>query len=94
MSVSSDLPQLRLRLVLGRSIAVGPGKADLLAAVAETGSISAAGRAMSMSYKRAWYLIDTMNRCFRAPLVEANKGGKGHGGAGRIDSGRIAREKR
>jgi molybdate transport system regulatory protein len=81
MTVSPDSPRLRFRLVLGRSIAVGPGKADLLAAVAETGSISAAGRAMGMSYKRAWYLIDTMNKCFREPLVQASKGGKGHGGA-------------
>ena len=81
MTVTRDLPHLRFRLVLGRAIAVGPGKADLLAAIAETGSISAAGRSMNMSYKRAWYLIDTMNRCFREPLVQASKGGKGYGGA-------------
>lgn len=81
MTTSSSYPRLRLRLVLGQSIAVGPGKADLLAAVAESGSISAAGRLMGMSYKRAWYLLDTMNRCFREPLVAASKGGKGHGGA-------------
>jgi molybdate transport system regulatory protein len=73
--------RLRFRLMFGRAIAVGPGKADLLTAIAETGSIAAAGRAMDMSYKRAWYLIDTMNRCFREPLVQATKGGKGHGGA-------------
>jgi molybdate transport system regulatory protein len=81
MANSPDFPKLRFRLVLGRSIAVGPGKADLLAAVAETGSITAAGRSMGMSYKRAWYLLDTMNKCFREPLVSASKGGKGHGGA-------------
>ena len=83
MTVIPDSPRLRLRfrLVLGRSIAVGPGKADLLAAIMETGSISAAGRSMDMSYKRAWYLIDTMNRCFKEPLVHASKGGKGHGGS-------------
>jgi len=68
-------------LILGQSIAMGPGKADLLAAIAETGSISAAARSMSMSYKKAWYLIDTMNRCFKSPLVETSKGGRGHGGA-------------
>lgn len=73
--------RLRVRLVLGRSIAIGPGKADLLAAIAETGSIAAAGRSMGMSYKKAWYLIDTMNRCFREPLVVASKGGSGRGGA-------------
>lgn len=81
-------PRLRLRLVLGRDIAIGPGKADLLAAVAATGSISAAGRSMGMSYKKAWYLLDTMNRCFREPLVEASKGGRGHGGASLTSMGR------
>jgi molybdate transport system regulatory protein len=67
--------------MMGREIAVGPGKADLLARLQETGSISGAARALGMSYKRAWYLIDTMNRCFHAPLVEAVKGGRAHGGA-------------
>lgn len=81
MTNSEDSPRLRFRLILGRSIAIGPGKADLLAAVAETGSISAAGRSMGMSYKKAWYLIDTMNRCFHEPLVIANKGGSDRGGA-------------
>jgi molybdate transport system regulatory protein len=76
-------PELRprLRLMRGKAIAVGPGKADLLAAIAETGSIAAAGRRLGMSYKRAWYLLDTMNRCFCAPVVQANKGGRGRGGA-------------
>jgi molybdate transport system regulatory protein len=81
MASDSLQPRLRFRLVLGRSIAIGPGKADLLAAIAETGSISAAGRSMGMSYKKAWYLIDTMNRCFREPLVVASKGGSARGGA-------------
>ena len=74
----SELPRLRLRLHRGRSVMVGPGKADLLAAVAATGSITAAGRTMGMSYKRAWLLVDTMNRCFREPLVAAAKGGAGN----------------
>lgn len=77
----SVLPRLRLRLLLGQSVMIGPGKADLLAAVAATGSISAAGRIMGMSYKRAWLLVDTMNRCFREPLVVAAKGGTGGGNA-------------
>jgi len=47
---------------------------QLLEAIRETGSIAAAGRAMGMSYKRAWHLVDTMNRCFASPLVEASKG--------------------
>jgi molybdate transport system regulatory protein len=71
----------RLRIVLEPDIAIGPGKADLLDGVRTTGSIAAAGRAMGMSYKRAWYLIDTMNGCFRAPLVEATRGGRAGGGA-------------
>ena len=78
---SPEPPRLRLRLHLGRSVMVGPGKADLLAAVAAAGSITAAGRAMNMSYKRAWLLVDTMNRCFREPLVTAAKGGAGGGNA-------------
>ena len=71
----------RLRILLGSAIAIGPGKADLLAAIAATGSISAAGRRMAMSYRRAWLLVSTMNRCFRSPLVETAKGGARHGGA-------------
>jgi len=72
---------VRLRIVLERNIAIGPGKADLLEAIGAAGSISAAARGMGMSYKRAWLLIDTMNRCFRAPLVESAKGGSSGGGA-------------
>ena len=74
-------PVARLRIVLGRDIAIGPGKADLLEGIRETGSIAAAGRRMGMSYKQAWLLIDTMNRCFSKPLVEAVKGGRSGGGA-------------
>lgn len=71
----------RLRVLLGEAIAIGPGKADLLEAIERTGSISAAARAMGMSYRRAWLLIDTMNRCFRAPLVATSAGGRRGGGA-------------
>lgn len=73
--------RLRVRVVLGPDVALGPGKADLLEGIEQTGSIAAAGRRMQMSYKRAWYLIDTMNRCFVEPVVSARKGGKGSGGA-------------
>ena len=73
---------LRLRVVLERDIAIGPGKADLLEGIAATGSISAAAARLGMSYKRAWLLVDTMNRCFRTPLVAATKGGESGGGAG------------
>ena len=77
----------KLRILLGAEIAIGPGKADLLDAVARTGSISAAAREMGMSYRRAWVLVDTMNRCFTAPLVEASIGGSGGGGARVTDLG-------
>jgi molybdate transport system regulatory protein len=77
----------KLRILLGAQIAIGPGKADLLDAVARTGSISAAAREMGMSYRRAWMLVDTMNRCFHEPLVEASKGGSGGGGARVTDLG-------
>jgi len=53
---------------------MGPGKAALLQAIGHTGSISAAGRELGMSYRRAWLLVDTMNRCFAEPLVEAHSG--------------------
>jgi len=73
--------QFRLRFSRGDDIAVGPGKVDLLEAIEASGSISAAARSLGMSYRRAWLLVDTMNRCFRAPLVEAEAGGKRGGGA-------------
>lgn len=77
----------RLRLVLAPGIAIGPGKADLLAAIAETGSISAAGRRLKMSYRRAWLLVEELNASFRAPLVAAGKGGAKGGGAHLTDLG-------
>lgn len=67
---------------------MGPGKADLLEAVDRLGSISAAARAMGMSYRRAWLLIDTMNQCFKSPLVHTAVGGGGGGGAQVTDLGR------
>jgi len=71
----------RIRLMQGGEIALGPGKADLLKAIREHGSISAAARHMGMSYRRAWLLVDTMNRCFREPLVLSAAGGSQGGGA-------------
>lgn len=68
-----------LRVALSPDTLLGPGKADLLQGIRETGSIAAAGRRMGMSYKRAWYLIDTLNNGFREPLVMASKGGKAGG---------------
>ena len=72
---------LRFRLLLDAEHALGPGKVDLLEAIAKTGSIAAAGRTMGMSYKRAWQLADDLNRSFAKPLITANKGGEHGGGA-------------
>lgn len=73
--------QVRLRLLLGEDIALGPGKADLLEAIHRSGSISAAAKGLGMSYRRAWLLVETMNSCFESPLVHSAKGGRGGGGA-------------
>ncbi|SPH18451.1 Molybdenum-pterin-binding protein MopA [Defluviimonas aquaemixtae] len=81
-------PELKLRLVLGDGVWIGPGKADLLAHIDATGSISAAGRRMGMSYKRAWGLVEILNGMFREPLVTASRGGAGHGGAALTETGR------
>src|SRR5262245_18607154 len=73
--------QPRLRLVHRGEIALGPGKADLLDALARTGSLAQAAREMEMSYMRAWSLVRTMNAAFRRPLVTTRRGGQGRGGA-------------
>ena len=70
-----------LRLQLDRERALGPGKVRLLELVHETGSISAAGRAMKMSYRRAWLLVDELNHMFREPVVVSRMGGTSGGGA-------------
>ncbi|WP_224826156.1 winged helix-turn-helix domain-containing protein [Cognatishimia sp. MH4019] len=80
-------PRLRLRVHFGPTM-LGPGKADLLELIDETGSISAAGRAMKMSYKRAWTLVDEMNSAYRAPLVISARGGPEGGGAHLSETGR------
>lgn len=74
-------PNLRLRVFHNTEIAFGPGKAELLNAILSTGSISKAAKQMNMSYRRAWQLVDTMNRCFYTPLVETQTGGSQGGGA-------------
>ena len=80
----------RIRILFGAAFAIGPGKADLLQAIEQTGSISAAARSMRMSYRRAWLLVDTMNQCFREPVVDTATGGKGGGGAQITPFGRTA----
>lgn len=82
--------KLKLQLYCGEEIAMGPGKADLLDAIARTGSISAAGRDLGMSYRRAWLLVDTMNRCFTEPLVATQPGGGKAGGARLTAAGEAA----
>lgn len=79
--------EIKTRLRHGDDVAMGPGKADLLEAIAATGSISGASRAMKMSYRRAWQLVDLMNRCFSAPLVHSATGGQHGGGARLTDMG-------
>ena len=78
----------RFRIVCGKEIAFGPGKADLLELIAETGSIGKAAARMKMSYMRAWSLVQTMNRCFKQPLILATHGGEGGGGAELSETGR------
>lgn len=72
----------------GKEIALGPGKIDLLEAIDRDGSISAAAREMGLSYRRAWDMVDTMNRHFQGPLVIRATGGKGGGGAELSELGR------
>lgn len=66
--------KLKLQIMCGDEIAMGPGKADLLDAIAAHRSISAAGRALGMSYRRTWLLVDAMNRCWQGPLVATTPG--------------------
>lgn len=75
MTPSPPALKIKLQIYCGREIAMGPGKADLLEAIVRHGSISAAGRALGMSYRRAWLLVDTMNRCWHAPLVTTSSTG-------------------
>jgi molybdate transport system regulatory protein len=80
--------KLKAQLLCGEDLAMGPGKADLLEAIQQEGSISGAGRRLGMSYRRTWLLVDVMNRCWRLPLVEATAGGGQHKGARLTDCGR------
>ena len=74
---------LKIRISHGKFTAMGPGKADLLDAIHHTGSISAAAKRMGMSYRRAWELVDSMNQCFKQPLVNTAAGGS-HGGGTQV----------
>lgn len=72
-------PGVRTKIYV-RDDMIGGGKVDLLRLVAETGSISAAARRMGLGYRRAWFLLDTLQRCFSAPLFNTERGGPGSGG--------------
>lgn len=76
----TQTPRLQLRLYFGSAM-FGPGKALMLELIRDHGSISAAGRAMQMSYKRAWSLVEEMNAMSQTPLVDSARGGQGGGGA-------------
>jgi molybdate transport system regulatory protein len=72
---------LKLQVACGDALAIGPGKADLLEAIIAHASITGAAQALGMSYRRAWMLVDEMNRCFDPPLVETLRGGGRERGA-------------
>jgi len=80
-TAARPLPSLSVRIDLDAEGRIGPGKIQLLENIREYGSISAAGRAMDMSYKRAWDLVDEINRICRQAAVERQTGGKNGGGA-------------
>ncbi|WP_421726443.1 winged helix-turn-helix domain-containing protein [Bauldia sp.] len=75
---------LRFRIVLAPGVALGPGKADLLEAIRDTRSLTAAATRFDMSYKRGWNLVQEMNAAFASPLVETEKGGSGGGGGAQL----------
>ena len=80
----------RIRVVSGREVSLGPGKVELLEHIARTGSLRKAADAMEMSYMRAWTLVQTMNRCFRKPLVVTKRGGAEGGAALVTEDGKAA----
>jgi molybdate transport system regulatory protein len=80
--------KFRLRITTGDVIAVGPGKVALLEAIAQTGSITAAAKHLDMSYRRAWMLLDELNRALKKPAVDSAKGGQHGGGSEITDVGR------
>lgn len=74
-------------MAFGEAFYIGPGRADLLQGIAETGSISAAGKRMDMSYKRAWGLVQALNDGWGSPLVMTSRGGTAQGGASLTEDG-------
>ena len=84
---AADKTSLHLRIDFGGGRSIGPGKIRLLELINETGSISAAGRALEMSYRQAWLLVDELNRMFKEPVVSAQTGGGGGGGTVLTEAG-------
>lgn len=84
-SAALPKPELRfrLRVTAGDAIAIGPGKIALIEAILVTGSITAAAKSLDMSYRRAWLLLDGLNRSLAKPAVDSVKGGP-HGGGSRV----------
>lgn len=80
--------KLKLQMVCGEHFAIGPGKAQVLEAIDREGSIRAAGKAIGMSYRRIWLLVDEMNRCFTGKLVDTLSGGGRERGARLTETGR------
>jgi molybdate transport system regulatory protein len=81
LDVAPDVEAMRFRIQIKHHVAIGPGKADVLALIAETGSIAEAGRRLGMAYQTVWSLVRSMNAHFVAPLVESQRGGSAGGGA-------------
>jgi molybdate transport system regulatory protein len=76
-----SIPHLYLKIDYGDRVRIGPGKVQLLKLIRDKNSISAAARAMDMSYRRAWLLVEETNKIFGQPVISTHVGGKGHGGA-------------
>jgi len=87
-ATSANSLRPRLRVLHGEEIALGPGKADLLAAIERAGTLAEAAKLLGMSYMRAWKLLRTMNACFKEPLVATARGGSEHGHAALTETGR------
>lgn len=81
MTKKRRTPHLYLKIDYGDRVRIGPGKVQLLQFIRERNSISAAARAMGMSYRRAWLLVEETNMIFGQPVISTHVGGKGHGGA-------------
>src|SRR5215472_15564398 len=90
-AASHDCLSIRVDLVSG--VRIGPGKVAVLEEIARSGSISAAGRALRMSYRRTWELVEDLNRSLGTPVVETAAGGSGGGGAVLTPAGRAVVER-